>query len=238
MMCNFLGIIVGREKSKGLKNKNIKIFNGKPLIYWSIKSAKKSKLLSKIIVNTDSKKIISIANKNNIEVPFIRPKNLAKDRTLIFLVLKHTIEFFKKKNIFFKYIVLIEPTSPLRHENEIDQILKHVKKNKVKTLVTVGRVQNQHPNYLFRLNKKKNLLPVKNYNVTSKRRQYIKDNFFFPDGNLYVSDTELYLKKKTFYHNMTEGWVLPNYQNFEVDDKIDFFIMEKLFNKVIIKKNG
>ena len=235
-MYNFLGIIVGRSGSKGLKNKNIKNFNGKPLIYWSIKSAKNSKLLSKIIINSDSNKIISIAKKNKVEVPFKRPKNLAKDNTLIYHVLRHTIEYYKKKNIYFKNIVLIEPTSPIRLNGEIDKILKYVIKYKIKSLVTVGKTDNQHPNFLLKLSKNNNLRPISKFSLISKRRQDLSDNFFFPNGNLYVSDTETYLKKKTFYHNLTKGWLLRKYQNIEIDDLEDFIITEELHKKFSINE--
>ena len=234
MIYNFLGIIVGRSGSKGLKNKNIKNFNGKPLVYWSIKSAKKSKLLSKIIINSDSDKIIAIAKKNKIEVPFKRPKKLAKDSTLIFQVIKHTIEHYIKKNIYFKNIVLIEPTSPIRHSGEIDKILRFVMKNNIKSLVTVGKVDNQHPNFLFKLSKNNFLQTLSSFSLISKRRQEVNNNFFFPNGNLYVSNTKIYLKKKTFYHKSTKGWLSKKYQNIEIDDLEDFIIIKELFKKFII----
>ena len=87
-MQKILGIIVARKGSKGLKNKNIKKINGKPLIYWSIKQAKKSKLLTRLIVNTDSTKVIQIAKKLNVEVPFRRPRELSTSQSLIFKTLK------------------------------------------------------------------------------------------------------------------------------------------------------
>ena len=85
-------LIPAREGSKRIKNKNIKKFFGKPIIYWSIKAAKKSKCFSRIIVSTDSKKISKIAKKYGAEVPFLRPKNLSGDYVQLKPVLQHAIK--------------------------------------------------------------------------------------------------------------------------------------------------
>ena len=96
-----LAIIPARGGSKGLKNKNILKFNNKPLLAWSIIAAKKSKLFSKIIVSTDSKKIAVIAKKYGAEVPFLRPKKLSSDRSKSVDLVIHALDFYKKKNLFF-----------------------------------------------------------------------------------------------------------------------------------------
>ena len=89
---NNICIIPARKNSKRVKNKNIKKFFGKPIIYWSIKAAKKSKCFSRIIVSTDSKKISKIAKKYGAEVPFLRPKNLSGDYVQLKPVLQHAIK--------------------------------------------------------------------------------------------------------------------------------------------------
>ncbi len=92
-----LCIIPAREGSKGLKNKNLKRLNNHPLIAWSIFAAKKCKKISEIVVSTDSLKISKISKKYGVSVPFIRPKKLATDKASTFSVLKHAIDYFKKK---------------------------------------------------------------------------------------------------------------------------------------------
>mgnify|MGYP001164150906 FL=1 len=94
-----LCVIPARKGSKGLRNKNIKKLNKIPLIAWSILTAKKCKLIDEIIVSTDCPKISKIAMKYGANAPFIRPKKLATDKASSFSVLKHAIDFFKKKKI-------------------------------------------------------------------------------------------------------------------------------------------
>jgi len=94
-----IAIIPARKRSVRIKNKNIKLFRGKPIIYWSIKTAKKSKIFDKIIVSTDDKKILKVSKKFGAEVPFLRPKKLSDNKTGIIKVIQHAIkELDKKKN--------------------------------------------------------------------------------------------------------------------------------------------
>ena len=98
-----LGIIPARGGSKGVPKKNIKLLGGKPLIAWSIDSAKESELISTLIVNSDCDEIIEIAKKFNVEIPFKRPENLATDTASTKDVILHTLDFYRKKNIEFDY---------------------------------------------------------------------------------------------------------------------------------------
>jgi CMP-N,N'-diacetyllegionaminic acid synthase len=95
-MKNIICLICAREGSKGIKNKNIISFHKKPLIEWTFKIAKKIKKFKKIYVSTDSKKIIKIAKKNKIEVPFKRPDNLARTNSKEIDVWRHTLRYLKK----------------------------------------------------------------------------------------------------------------------------------------------
>ena len=98
-----LCVIPARKGSKGLRNKNIKKLNKIPLIAWSILTAKKCKLIDEIIVSTDCPKISKIAMKYGANVPFIKPKKFATDKASSFSVLKHAIDFLKKKKIILLY---------------------------------------------------------------------------------------------------------------------------------------
>ncbi len=120
----FLAIIPARGGSKGLPGKNIKELGGKPLIAWSIEAGLKSKYLDEVMVTTDSEEIASIAKQYGATVPFIRPEYLSNDTATTFDAVKHTIDFYRtefKKE--FNYIVLLEPTSPLREIDDMDDFV-------------------------------------------------------------------------------------------------------------------
>tara|TARA_B100000035_G_scaffold314368_1_gene330442 strand:- start:1133 stop:1840 length:708 start_codon:yes stop_codon:yes gene_type:complete len=225
-MKRILGIIPARSGSKGLKNKNIKVFAGKPLIYWTIKEAKKVKNINKLIVSTDSKKIATIAQKYNVEVPFLRPKNISKDQSSSFELLRHAINYYKKKKIFFDYLVLLEPTSPLRTSKDINYCIEFVKKNKIKSLISVSKVKSQHPANLLKLRKNRKLNLKKNKFIP--RRQML-ESFFYPEGSIYISEINLILRTRTFYNKETCTVTFPDWKSFEIDDIKDFKFVENLF---------
>ena len=124
-------LICARGGSKGIKNKNIKSFAGKPLIYWTISLAKKIKDINNIYVSTDSKKIANIAKKYGAIVPFLRPKHLAKDTTPEWNVWRHTLNFMLKKKIKTDGLIILPVTSPLRNLSDINKCITAFKKKDV-----------------------------------------------------------------------------------------------------------
>ncbi len=224
----FLGIIPARGGSKGLPGKNIKELCGKPLIAWSIESGLKSKYLDEVIVTTDSKDIANIAKQYGASVPFLRPDVLASDTATSFDAIKHTIEFYKnemKKE--FDYIVLLEPTSPLREARDIDIAIEQLFNSNADSIVGICKTEDQNPAFLVFKNEKDFISGYENHDMKVLRRQDIKDVYFF-EGTIYISKTDVLLNKKTFYHENTIGYVVPKYKSLEIDDIDDFIMVEAI----------
>lgn len=226
-----LAIIPARSGSKGLLNKNIINLNNKPLIYWPIQAAKKSKYVDNAILSTDSKKIQKIGLKIGIDSPFIRPKKISRDKTPSFDVIKHAIDFFSKKNIFFEYIVLLEPTSPLTTYKDLDLAIKKLHHNRAKadSIVSVSENINHHP--IFNVIIKKSGLINKYEKKPLKRRQDLNKIYFF-DGSLYISKLNAYIKKKTFYHSKTLAFIVPKWKSFEIDDQVDLICVNAIMKNL------
>ena len=228
MKNEILTIIPARSGSKGVKNKNIKLINGKPLIYWTIKEAKKSKL-SQIIVSTDSKKILRISKKFGADVPFLRPKKISKDNTEMTDVLKHALNFFYKKKKYFKYIMILQPTSPLRTYIDINNSIKlFYKSTKATSLVSVVPVEDNHPSRMYYMKEnflKKNLLSEKKTGVI---RQKLK-KMFLRNGAIYIIKSSNL--NKSILGNFPIGYVMPEKRSINIDRLIDFKIAEYFFKK-------
>ena len=124
---SIIAIIPARSGSKRIKNKNRIIIENRPLIQWTFDSVKKSKLIDKIILSSDDHIIKNMAIKNSIEVPFMRPKYLSKNTTTADEVIIHTIDWLKKNDeMIYDYIIYLQPTSPLRTWNDIDNSIKNI----------------------------------------------------------------------------------------------------------------
>tara|TARA_A100001011_G_C14296873_1_gene838839 strand:- start:1133 stop:1813 length:681 start_codon:yes stop_codon:yes gene_type:complete len=132
-----IAIIPARSGSKGLKNKNIKIFKKKPLIYWSIKSCIESKMIKKIYVSTDSKKYAKISINCGADEIIMRPKKISQDKSTDYEFIKHAM---KNININYDIIAHIRPTTPLRKKGIIDLVIKKFIKSKNDSLRTVNKM--------------------------------------------------------------------------------------------------
>ncbi|QDM00880.1 acylneuraminate cytidylyltransferase family protein [Aliarcobacter butzleri] len=224
----FLAIIPARGGSKGLPGKNIKELCGKPLISWSIEAGLKSKYLDEVMVTTDSKDIAYIAKQYGASVPFLRPDVLASDTATSFDAIKHTIEFYKNElDKEFNYIVLLEPTSPLRRGSDIDTAIEQLFNSNADSIVGICRTEDQNPAFLVFKNEKDFISGYENHDIKVLRRQDIKDVYFF-EGTIYISKTDVLLNKKTFYHENTIGYVVPKYKSLEIDDIDDFIMVEAI----------
>jgi len=226
--CKILALVPARGNSLGLKDKNLRILNKKPLIFWPINAAKKSKYVSKVVLSTDSLKIKKKAKQFGAHVPFLRPKRFAKSTSKTFETILHCLNFFKKNNIFFDYLVLLEPTSPLTTYKDVDKALKILYNNKSNSsaIVGVSKETKNHPYFLTKIKKNGNIKPYLK-NVEAVRRQSLSPLYFF-DGSLYISKVDTILKKKTFYHDKTLPYITEKYKSFEVDDMIDYVCIEAI----------
>ena len=223
-----IGIVPARIGSKGLKFKNLKKLNSKPLIFWPIKTLKKSKYIDKIILNTDSKKIRNLGTKIGAEAPFLRPKYLASDKSKISDTIIHTIRYFEKKKIFYDYLLLLEPTSPLTTTEDIDNAIEVLEKSKknADALVSIAENVTAHPKFCVKLDNNQMIKTYdkKFYNINRQKL----DKTYFYSGNFYLSKVDSFIKQKTFYHNKTKAIISSKAKSFEIDDELDFFIVEKI----------
>lgn len=224
----FLAIIPARGGSKGLPKKNIKMLCGKPLIAWSIEIGMQSAYLDEVMVTTDSQEIADVAQKYGANVPFLRPQELASDTSSSFDAIYHVLEFYKdilKKE--FDYVVLLEPTSPLRETSDIDSAIERLMQSNADAIVGICKTEDQNPAFLITKNEKNHLVGYQNKEMTVLRRQEIEDVYFF-EGTIYVSKTDTLLAKKTFYHETTIGYEVPKYKSLEIDDMDDFVMVEAI----------
>lgn len=225
----FLAIIPARGGSKGLPGKNIKVLCEKPLIAWSIEAGLKSNYLDEVMVTTDCEDIAEVAKQYGANVPFLRPNELAGDSATTFDAIKHTIDYYKnelKKE--FDYIVLLEPTSPLREEGDIDKMIEKIIKNEdnFDSIVSIGEVT-EHPSIMKQIVNENNISPFCTELEQTTRRQDNK-KAYFPYGVAYIVKTKSLLEEETFYTARNTFYEIKRYQCYEIDDIYDFLAIENI----------
>ena len=228
-----ISIIPARGGSKGLPRKNILPLGGKPLIAWAIEIALGSKYIDRCIVSTDDKEIADIAEKYGAEIPFMRPKNFATAEATGNSVIKHALLHLQDLNQFYDYVVLLEPTSPLTESSDVDTALEKLKNNRdsADSITSVSKVEYAHPVYDTRINEKGLISPYIGKSFKSYRRQDIEDLYYI-DGSLYISDSNSFIEKESFFHEKTMPYIVPQWKSFEVDSKIDLICIEAIINNL------
>lgn len=224
-----IAIIPARSGSKGLKNKNILNLNGLPLIAWTIKAALESTYIDNVVVSTDSIDILEIARRFGAEAPILRPREISLDSSQTYSAIEHMLDYYRLKlKQEFEFVVLLEPTSPLRTAEDIDNaIIKLALHPKATSIVGVGKCETQHPDFLVNIGAEGYISSILETKIASKRRQDISSVFFL-EGSIYISRTKSLREFKTFYQDRTIAFEFPKWKTFEIDDFTDFLIVEKL----------
>ena len=222
----FLAIIPARKNSKTLKNKNIKLFNGKPLIYWTIKEALKSKYLSSIILSTDSEKIIKYCKKFKIIIPFKRPKHISLSSTPMIKLIQHVLKNKEIREKKYDAIVLLQPTSPLRVAKDIDEACKVFLKEKPDSLVSINQLNHTlNPESLFN---RKGLLLNKAFKIKKESLRQNKKIYFAPNGAAIYITPKKNISKFIVGGKKIAGFLMPKKRSIDIDDIIDFKLAEYL----------
>ena len=222
-------IIPARGGSKRIKNKNVKKFNGKPIIYWSIKTALKSKIFEKVIVSTDNKKIKKIAEKCGAEVPFLRPKNISSDFATTRDVIKHAMNFLNKNSNDFQDFCCIYPTSPLLQEKTLVKAFKIYKNNKDKKYI-FSAVKFSYPVQRgFEISGKNRVKPLDEKKF--KKRSQDLTKIYHDAGQFYMGNTEMLKKKINIFSNRAYPVVLSEEIVQDIDTITDWKIAEMKFKK-------
>ena len=227
----FLAIIPARKGSKGIKNKNFKNFNGKPLIYWTIKAAKKSKFIDKLIVSTNSKNILNFALSQKVMCPFLRPENISNSRSKAKDVILHTINFLKKNHNYTPdAIIYLQPTSPLRETKDINNACKRFIRFKPDSLVSVVKVHHNHnSDEQFKFKKRFILKKVSNSKNKIPLRQ-AKESFYGKNGAA-ISITKMDKIKYFVDGGLLLGLEMNKLKSIDIDDIYDFKLAEVIQKK-------
>jgi CMP-N,N'-diacetyllegionaminic acid synthase len=218
----FLAIIPARGGSKRLPRKNLLDLCGKPLIAWSIEAALKSKYISKVIVSSDDEEILNIAKEYKAD--FIkRPDELASDTATTFDALKHTLENVEK----YDYVVLLQPTSPLRSEKHIDEAIELLKEKNADAIISVCEMEHS-PLWSNTLDENLDMSNFLRDEVLNKRSQDLP-KYYRLNGAIYICKTDKLLQNKGFFlKENIYAYKMNKKHSVDIDEEIDFIIAEKL----------
>jgi len=225
-----LAIVPARGGSKGLPGKNKRILHGKPLVAWPIGTAIQASGVDKVLCSTDDPEISDIASAYGADVPFLRPDRLASDTASSIDVILHAVDYLASAGENYDYIVLLEPTSPLTSSADVDTALArlHARRADADSIVGISKVESTHPEYDVRLAADGRISPYMAPDFKSLKRRQEIEPLHFLEGSLYISCTAALQRERSFYHGRTLGYEVPRWKSIEIDELLDFLLVETL----------
>ena len=217
-------LIPARGGSKEIPNKNKKLFCGKPLIQWTIECALSSKKIDRTIVSTDDPEIAEISKQNGAEVPFLRPPKLALDNSPTVETVIHCLENISNVNS----LLLLQATSPLRTEEDIEGILAMQRKHSAESIVSINKVS-EHPSYMFNLNLGNKLSPFIEEDLPYRRQDL--EEIYILNGAMYFINVDLLIKEKKLINSSSLGYIMPLERSIDIDTQDDWNLAEYIMNK-------
>ena len=227
------GIITARAGSKSIPNKNIKKIKGKPLIYYSIITSLKSKLIDRTILSTDSKKIQKIGKKYKCEAPFLRPKKIADDISTDFEVFRHLNKWLRKNDKVPHYYVHLRPTHPIRNHKLIDSAIKKIIINEKYDSLRSFSLSKETPfkTWMFKGKKIVPIINLKGKKVSHSIPRQILPKTYWQNGYVDVIKEKTISKKKSISGKNVLPFIIKK-NSFDIDYIEELNFLKKNFNKI------
>lgn len=223
-----LGLIPARGGSKGVPRKNIKLLCGKPLLAYTVESALQAKCLSKVILSTEDEEIAKIGKSLGVEVPFMRPEELASDTAATLPVVLHAVQALEVKGERFDAVCLLQPTNPLRRAEDIDRCVELLKKTGADSVISVLPVPHEYnPKWVYWETTDGNLILSTGESEPISRRQDLPPAFH-REGSIYVIETRALLKYRNLYGKKVLGYKMEPKNAINIDTIEDWGIAENL----------
>lgn len=218
---NLLALIPARGGSRDIPHKNVKMLAGKPLIAWTIEAAQQSNRINRIVVSTEDENIASVAQSWGADVPFLRPMNLARDDTPGIEPALHALSMLPQ----YDWLVLLQPTSPLRGAEDIDGIVRFCEAREARSAVSICKAE-KHPYWMFGRDAADRLQPIVDVPVPTLRQEL--PEAYALNGALYLAHREWLLDNRGFVGTDTCGYEMPVERSADVDSQLDWQWVEFL----------
>jgi CMP-N,N'-diacetyllegionaminic acid synthase len=221
-----LALIPARGGSKGVPNKNIRALAGKPLIAWTIEAANASRYIDRTILSSDDAATIAVAEQHRCEVPFVRPSELATDEADSMAVVHHALRTLPER---YDYVVLLQPTSPMRLASDIDGALERCISRGSTTCVSVCE-PDKSPYWTMTISPDHVVSPLFPPHQVPSRRQDAPQVVAL-NGAVYVVSTSHLLAGGNFVTDSTVGFPMPKERSFDIDTEFDLRIVDFLLTE-------
>lgn len=234
------GLITARGGSKRIPRKNVKLFLGKPLLYWTIKIAQESGIFDRLVLSTDDEEIASVGRASGAEVPFLRPTELAQDDTGSLPVVRHTLDFLKSGEGYDPdWVVLLEPTSPGRRPHHLQNIFEMIQQAEkgIDSIVSVSELPSHfHPLKILKKDEKGFLIRHNDGELIrnlTHRNQELPESYFINSAIYAFKKYNLYQEPASLWGDKVLSYLMDNKYALDIDTPDDWLVAEAKMKKIL-----
>jgi CMP-N-acetylneuraminic acid synthetase len=223
-----LGIVTARGGSKGIPGKNIRPICGKPLLQYTAETALAAKRLTRVVLNTDDEEIAAVGRRCGLEVPFMRPPELAKDDTPHVPVLQDVVRKLEQAGEKYDAILTLQPTNPLRLPSDIDGAIELLEKTGADSVISFVPVGEKHPARMKFIDDDGRVIdPPFAEKFEGQRRQDLQ-KLFLREGSIYLTRRDVLMIHNSLKGRDCRAWIIPEDRACNIDTPFDLFLVEQL----------
>lgn len=228
-----LGLVPARGGSKGVPRKNIRRLCGKPLLAFTAEAALRATRLTRVVLSTDDAEIAEIGKRSGLDVPFMRPPDLARDTTPTLPVIQHTLSKLREAGENFDAVCLLQPTNPLRRAEDIDNCIKLLIDSEADSVVSVLPVPPEYnPTWVYFPNGD-GLIKLSNGAKEPISRRQDLPAAFHRDGTVYVTRKKVILEENSLYGSKIRAYEMNPLYSANIDTEEDWRAVEEILNRGI-----
>lgn len=227
-----LGLIPARGGSKGVARKNVRPLGGKPLLQWTAESALAARTLASVVLSTDDEEIAALGRRCGVDVPFLRPADLATDETPTLLVVQHALRALEKFGDRFDAICLLQPTNPFRRASDIDACVELLAASGADAVVSILRVPAEYNPHWVYLRAPDGSLQLSTGEREPLPRRQLLPAAFHREGSVYVTRRNVILEGNSLYGARVVGYEITDTEVINIDTPADWARAEAMMQPV------
>lgn len=226
-----LGLIPARGGSKGVPRKNIRVVAGKPLLRYTAEAALAAQRLSRVVLSTENEEIAEVGRRCGVEVPFVRPADLAQDTTPMLPVVRHAVHALEVAGDHFDAVCLLQPTNPLRRASDIDEAVGLLQRTQADSVISFVAVSQWHPARMKYLSADGRVIdPPFAEEIEGQRRQDLPQ-LYLREGSIYLTRTTVIMEHDSLRGSHCQALLISEERACNIDSAFDLFIAEQLLKR-------
>ncbi len=226
-----LAVVTARGGSKGIPRKNIVSLLGKPLLAYTAEAAHASKRLTRTVLSTDDREIADVGRAYGLDVPFMRPADLARDESASIPVVQHVVRELEASGDSFDAVMILQPTSPLRRPEDIDGAIELLENCGCDSIISFVDVGEKHPARMKLIDSEGRVTDPPFAEAYEGQRRQELPPLFLREGSIYLTRRDVLMQQNTVKGDDCRAWIIPPERACNIDTPLDLLICEQLLRQ-------